>query len=817
MFCVSCPIVKRGYKYEEIQKIPLKVQNYKCSVTDRACSIEITQSFVNEGKTDLETTYLLNPPGGSAVYECTATIDGEVVNAVIKEKKQAKREYNEAIENGDTAMYMGTDDLSSFRLNLGRIQPGANVTVVVKLISELPNDETYKALRLIIPLTIGDKYYPEYMFDQNQETKVSSSVSKKVDTRPYEMSIFGEIKLSAEMVSVESLKHKIKLSSCDFKNGFCRFEIADIEALNTDVVIKIERENSVTSAVSYSGKFEGDHAEIVKKYPELSNVTCFNIVPNFDGIPRPDPCDGVYALLIDRSGSMGGSDGSKMSRMQAAIEAAQNAVASLPNKATMHVFAFDDVCTEFVVSSSAQTVREKKNELCEQIAKLESRGGTELLPALKFMVSKLEAYGKNVPIIVLTDGDIGNDLDVYKYVSSIPWINVFVLGISDEVSQGSIKGLAAHGNGRAEFVGSSEQKSAIKTKIMSLMKSAGETLRNQMDNYDITVNTIGGKVVMLPDTKAPLFEGVDNTRYFLTEYPVLSIDFTKYVGDERVPTLERFVPTVVDNESIQKLAGIKYLDSLLANEKLTKKVDKKKSKHGSKNPNMEEFEKEDESLEDIKTMGELREKIINTSIVLNVVSPHTAFIGVKRNNVQNVGEMDYVEVPLQRQRTVNESMAKSMPKSMAAACAVPRGAAMGFPSTSSFSVNALSVGDDCLLMDVNECEDASPRVAYGMPSSSYLKSSKTKKPVVPDVVYPPPKVIITVKFDAEQLFGGILTITTSEVSLSTFLKNLGYSFDDINVGDCIELTAEGDSSINGIYVIEDLGIDGKNSFVLRKV
>lgn len=820
MFCVICPIDRNGYKYEEQQKIPLKVQNYKCSVTDRACSIEITQSFVNEGKIDLETTYLLNPPAGSAVYECTATIDGQVVNAVIKEKKQAKREYNEAVENGDTAMYMGTDDLSSFRLNLGRIQPGANVTVVVKLITELSNDETYKALRLIVPLTIGERYCPAYMFGQDQDTNVSSSRSKKIETRPYEMSIFGEVKLSAEMVSVESLKHKIKLSSCDFKNGFCRFEITDIEKLDTDVVIKIERENSVTSAVSYNGKLEGKRDEIVKKHPELANVTCFNIVPNFEGMTKPDPGDGVYAVLIDRSGSMGMSDGSNMTRMQAAIEAAQNIVASLPNKATIHIFEFDDNCKELAVSSSAQTVREKKNDLCAQIAKLEERGSTELLTALKFMVSKLQVYGKNIPFIVLTDGDIGNNLDIYKYVSSIPWINVFVLGISDEVTQEAIRGLASHGHGRAEFVGSSEPKSAIKTKIMSLMKSAGETLRNQMDNYDITVNTIGGKVVMLPDEKTPLFEDVDNTRYFFTEYPVLSIDFTKYAGDNRTPVVERFVPTVVENESIQKLAGIKYLDSLLAKETLTKKADKKASKHGSKNPNMEEFEKEDVSLEEFKVQGALREQIINTSIALNVVSPHTAFIGVKLNNQQDVGEMDYVEVPLQRQRSMN----KSMNKSMAAACGVPAGALMSLNAmsapvrkSSSYMVEAMSVEDDECMMDMDECEGASPSVAYGMPSHSYLKTSKTKKQVVPDVVYAPPKIIITVKFDAEQLFGGILTITTDNISLATFLEKLGYSAADLNNGDCIELTVEEDSSANGVYVIEELGADGKSPFVLRKV
>ena len=87
-----------------------------------------------------------------------ANIDGHEIEAVVKEKEQAKQEYNQAIQHGNSAILLEETAPDIFSMKLGQLKAGAGATVKLTYIMELPVEE--KSVRLTVPTTIAPRYIP---------------------------------------------------------------------------------------------------------------------------------------------------------------------------------------------------------------------------------------------------------------------------------------------------------------------------------------------------------------------------------------------------------------------------------------------------------------------------------------------------------------------------------------------------------------------------------------------------------------------------------------------------------------------------------
>ncbi|CAF1631740.1 unnamed protein product, partial [Didymodactylos carnosus] len=106
--------------------IPLKQVRVQAKIHSFAADVTITQLFQNNEQTSIEAVYCFPIEENAAVYSFTAKIDEREIIAQLKEKKEAQREYSEALQQGHGAYLLEQDEKSQdcFVINVGALPPG---------------------------------------------------------------------------------------------------------------------------------------------------------------------------------------------------------------------------------------------------------------------------------------------------------------------------------------------------------------------------------------------------------------------------------------------------------------------------------------------------------------------------------------------------------------------------------------------------------------------------------------------------------------------------------------------------------------------
>ncbi len=153
---------------------------------------------------------------------------------------------------------------------------------------------------------------------------------------------------------------------------------------------------------------------------------------------------GALVLLLDRSGSMKGA------RLDAAKTAALAAVYALDPTDQVAIVTFDTDADVVVPLQSAGN----QKPIAQQIAKIESGGGTAFVPALSAALAELgnsKAASKHV--LLFTDGESPSE-GVSELIAKLRAANVTVstiaVGDADTAFLGKI---STSGNGHSYFVG----------------------------------------------------------------------------------------------------------------------------------------------------------------------------------------------------------------------------------------------------------------------------------------------------------------------------------------------------------------------------
>ncbi|CAF5017067.1 unnamed protein product [Rotaria sp. Silwood1] len=136
-------------------------QESTCYATIRsfAADVTITQIFHNDENVPVEAVYCFPIEEQAAVYSFVArTSDREIV-AQLKEKAEAQRDYNAALQQGHGAYLLEQDEKSqdNFIINVGALPPATECTITIIYVTEL-NLFQGSIIRFVIPTTIASRY-----------------------------------------------------------------------------------------------------------------------------------------------------------------------------------------------------------------------------------------------------------------------------------------------------------------------------------------------------------------------------------------------------------------------------------------------------------------------------------------------------------------------------------------------------------------------------------------------------------------------------------------------------------------------------------
>ena len=424
-------------------KVALQGVRIRAHVAGFAQKTTIEQTFANLEKKPIEAIYNFPLPANAAVCAFEIITDDRILTGQIDEAETAAENYQAAIEEGHGAFMATQVRPDVFTVNVGNLKPGQQVTVSITYIAKLERHE--KSMRMAIPTTIAPRYVTasgmnivDAMIDGDAMNPLRAWVV------PYGFEMHLEIDLGRDLANVHSPTHAIHSTTSSSHSRTITLATGLAE-MNRDIVIVMDlvEEQAPTAQRTVA--------------PDGATFLAVTFVPEFDATVTQDSQPTETIFVLDCSGSMQGD-----SIMQAR-RALELCLRSLSAQDTFNICRFGSNFEMFApkpVSYSQKTLR----QAIAYVRAEADLGGTELMEPLQQVLAGKPTRGACRQVVLLTDGQIGNEPAVLKLAKDRAAFNrIFSFGIGNACSASLVEGLARVTRGATEFVGEGE---AIEPKVL---------------------------------------------------------------------------------------------------------------------------------------------------------------------------------------------------------------------------------------------------------------------------------------------------------------------------------------------------------------
>jgi len=591
--------------------VPLTKVHLAAKVVNFTACVEITQEFVNKEKNPIECVYFFPVEEEAAVVDFTAEIEGRKVVTKVKEKEDAREEYNEAVANRQTAFLLEETKADIFEIKVGHLSPGAGCKIKITYLSELPVEEG--KTKLTIPTTVAPRYVP--LSDGSQQAKKIASIQHDFSS-PVKMDMNLQVLMMTEILTIMSPTHSL---TDPVKKKHQGYFVADVEFVGSntdmdrDMVIYVESEEPRQPRVC------------IEKNDEGSCVAMLSVVPDFK-IPD-NQIEAVF--LVDCSGSMSGES------IRLAKKALQVFLHSLPPTSFFNIILFGSTF-EYLFPHSKKYDDDTLKDAKESSASISANlGGTEIYQPLEHILKQPLLAGLARQVFVLTDGQVSNTSACIDLVRKYSNKNrVFTLGIGSSADRHLVKGMARAGMGTSVFTSQGE---SLTAKVINQLKNALQPCINDVSVRWGKTNTFegSGEATDIVETKKTLF-GFGK--------PIKQIA-TKFSINSQVPSM---IPPIYDGSRLvaYKLIGDNLGDITEVTVKaktpegdleVTLPIIKDNFIHGTSVHQLcaRKMIQEAEEVHEKDNPAESKTLITELGLKYNLASKYTSFVGVDENKSKN--------------------------------------------------------------------------------------------------------------------------------------------------------------------------------------
>jgi Ca-activated chloride channel family protein len=414
--------------------------------------MKVRQTYTNESEDNLETVYTFPLAWGATLLNLAVELNGKRLNGTVIEKKQAVKQYEEAIDKGDSPIMVERSGRGLYTANLGNLLPGETAVIEIEY-AQLLNFEADR-IRLNVPTTIAPRYGDQHAqggLPSHQTTAANGLVE-------YGFFMTLDIHGTAAKGLVSSPTHPIKTTkSFDGIN----VQLGKQAYLDRDFVLLIE-------------DLKGESFWIAGPDSEGSNTTA--IITSFcPQLPAVKPSNLRLKVLLDCSGSMGGD-----SMVQARV-ALKHLFKQL-NKEDSFAYTRFGSSIDRVTPKMTVADKERIQSLLSTLDKTAADlGGTELGMAMTD-VFNMNANGKprNSPettdsadVLVITDGEVWNIENILAS-ARISGHRIYTIGVGSAPAESLLRELAKDTGGACEFVTPREDMRSAIDRMLTRMRAAQE-------------------------------------------------------------------------------------------------------------------------------------------------------------------------------------------------------------------------------------------------------------------------------------------------------------------------------------------------------
>jgi Ca-activated chloride channel family protein len=465
---------RAGLFTTEETPVPLDGVSIDVEISTFCARVVVTERFVNRETKPIEAVYVFPLDEGSAVCGFEAIIDGTLVVGEVKEREEAFKMYDDAMEQGHGAYLLDEERPDVFQASVGNLPPGKEVLLKLTYVTELTVETS--SVRFAIPTTVSPRYAPaedQIGVGRPDAQTLNPPVAWRV---PYGLELSVRMTMAGAITRVESPSHPVAVS-INGHDATVTLSQRDA-ALDRDVVLSIEAAG-LDVPQAWTERDEHDTESIAVAFvPRLTEASV--------------PTEVIF--LVDRSGSMGGKSIAEVRN------ALQLCLRSMIPGCYFNICGFGSTFDRLFSESRAYD-EGSLAKASEHVSALEADlGGTQILPALTAVLEQPRHATLARQVVVLTDGLVTNTDRVLALAKQhANNARIFTLGIGAGASHNLVTGLARAGGGVAEFIFPGER---IEPKVMRLF---GRLLTSAITN--VRIDWDGLEVVQAPSVVPPVFSG----------------------------------------------------------------------------------------------------------------------------------------------------------------------------------------------------------------------------------------------------------------------------------------------------------------------
>jgi Ca-activated chloride channel homolog len=605
---LGCIHVNHGQKK---RSLPLTSVQIAARVADRLAHVTVTETFMNPFSDHLEAVYIFPLAGGSAVSSFKMKVGERTIVGKVDERQAARDQYVEALQEGKRAALMEQERDDVFTVQVGNLPPGEEVQVEITYSEKLAYfDNGTTEIRL--PLVVAPRYIPGNVVSR---PNLGDGVELDTDIVPDASRISPPrlapgvdpktaLSLSVELAGEQMIEdlscsqHATRVGTS--KDGFKISLAREDELLDRDFVL---RWRVATDSVQ---------SNLLLYRNPVDKSQCYGMIsilpPRLDEVASM-PRDVIF--VVDRSGSMSGV------KMVSAARACSILINTLGPKDRFAVQAFDDMI-EWMNQHSGQRfvcADEGGKQLGERYLRtIGARGGTEMHGAMQDAIVNMRARSDasmRLPVIVvLTDGEVGNESPILKHIQSeLGDTRVFTVGVDTAVNDGFLNRLAALGGGTSTFVQPGAQ---LEDALSSIGREIGTPVVTNLTLEDINCDL--DKTSIAPSKIPDLFEGRASSAFFR-----LSARKLKDLKSGRIRIKGRRANGERFSQEVQaKVVDLPALSQLWAKSYIVDLEDSYRVSNAS-------------------TQIALHKQIVDVAIAHSILTKFTAFVVVDHAEIVNAG------------------------------------------------------------------------------------------------------------------------------------------------------------------------------------
>jgi Ca-activated chloride channel homolog len=457
-----------------IDRLPLKDTRVDVSIAGVIADVTVRQVYENRGTRPIHARYVFPASTRAAVYGMTMTVGNVRTVARIRERERAVQEFETAKREGKSASLLEQSRPNVFTMKLANVLPGDTIVVELKYTELLvPSDGVYE---FVYPTVVGPRFSEKRESQAApQDQFVKTPYTHEGEPPRSEFHLAGVVSTGVPVRELASPSHQVAIRAT--APGRAEVTLADAERLsgNRDFVLRYRLAGAEIASGLLLHQSEDENFFLLMAQPPRA------VAP--DQVPPRE-----YIFVLDVSGSMNGFP----------LDTAKNLMGDLVDVLrpadTFNIVVFADGSETFARASVAATPSNLTRAL-EFIGRKKGGGGTRLLAALQQAVAIERLPGMARSIVLVTDGYIEAESDVFDYVrEQRNDVNFFAFGIGSSVNRFLVEGVARAGLGEPFIVTgpgeATESARRLRRYIDTPVLTGIDVQFNGFDAYDVEPGTI---------------------------------------------------------------------------------------------------------------------------------------------------------------------------------------------------------------------------------------------------------------------------------------------------------------------------------------